>query len=684
MDRAHEQLEATGGGTDSHGIDLSLTWFDRETEDRSLPFFHDQAIINDMLRAAPLRENKTDIAAFFQAHEDEHERVLYVRSLFPAGITELTLEDGLRAGFEPYRNVLHLWTGTADERTAQSFYDWGVIAGHIASMMLLNEFDLSRKTEPSIQQQTLWMEQAEDEKASAFFMPQAVIDAVLQNGSGFENGKYRIALHFQQSLSAQENADFLKREYGIGGRLPALVGTDIHMNYDSKGITLTRGSIMNPDTQVVLPWLKVQKRIGELLAAGRYLNRQEAERLPAFAEEQEEKRRQQAAEMVRLDVPQLDASSSEGLPQSDAQAESERLPVNRERARYGYDVGSTVWIGADEYEIVQLAQRTVVLQDRQFPLFIKELSRHELERMLRENPLNDHLITGELEPGLTNEGWEPVAEEDVSSNGLNDEQEQQPQQANVPSPAPASDRPAAPAVNYRITDDELGHGGAKTKFKWNTEAIQLLYELEQEQRQATADEQAVLARYVGWGGIPQAFDEANTQWAAEYGELKNLLEPEEYASARASTLNAHYTSVTVIKAMYDCLESMGFRSGNILEPSCGIGHFFGLVPESFQGSRLFGVELDGITGRIAKQLYPQASIAVSGYEQTNLPDSFFDLAIGNVPFGGYGVADKRYDKHKFLIHDYFFAKTLDKVRPGGIIAFITSKGTMDKQNPAVR
>ena len=201
-----------------------------------------------MLRAAPLRESKLDIAAFFLAHEDERERMLYVRGLFPAGITELTLDEGVRAGFEPYRNVLHLWTGTADERTAQSFYDWGVIAGHIASMILLNEFDLTRKLEPSIEQQTLWMEQAEDAKASAFFMPQAVIDAILQNGSGFENGKFRIALHFQQSLSAQENADFLKREYGTGGRLPALIGTDIHMNYDSKGITLTRGSILNPDT----------------------------------------------------------------------------------------------------------------------------------------------------------------------------------------------------------------------------------------------------------------------------------------------------------------------------------------------------------------------------------------------------------------------------------------------------
>lgn len=688
LDGTHEQPEAAGGGTDSRGTDLSLKWYDRETEDRSLPFFHDHALINDMLRAAPLRESKSDIAAFFLAHEDERERMLYVRGLFPSGITELTLDEGVRAGFEPYRNVLHLWTGTAEERTAQSFYDWGVIAGHIASMILLNEFDLTRKLEPSIEQQTLWMEQAEDAKASAFFMPQAVIDAILQNGSGFENGKYRIALHFQQSLSAQENADFLKQEYGTGGRLPALIGTDIHMNYDSKGITLTRGSIMNPDTQVVLPWMNVQKRIGELLAAGRYLNRQEAERLPAFAEEQEEKRRQQAAEMARNDVPQSDASS--GLSPRDAQVEPEQTPVNRERARYGFDTGSMVWIGADEYEIVELAQRTVVLQDRQFPLFIKEVNRRDFERMLRENPLNDHLITGEQEPEWIGEtAWETAEDAVLPEEPVTEG----PETVSQPDTSLSSDgaagrtapaRPSVPAVNYRITDDELGHGGAKTKFKWNMEAIRLLNKLEQEQRQATAEEQAVLARYVGWGGIPQAFDEANTQWAAEYAELKNVLEPEEYASARASTLNAHYTSASVIKAMYDCLESMGFRSGNILEPSCGIGNFFGLVPESFQGSRLFGVELDSITGRIARQLYPQASIAVSGYEQTNLPDSFFDLAIGNVPFGGYGVADKRYDKHKFLIHDYFFAKTLDKVRPGGIIAFITSKGTMDKQNPAVR
>jgi N12 class adenine-specific DNA methylase/adenine-specific DNA methylase len=249
---------------------------------------------------------------------------------------------------------------------------------------------------------------------------------------------------------------------------------------------------------------------------------------------------------------------------------------------------------------------------------------------------------------------------------------------------PHPEIPQASRHNYRITDDNLGAGGQKTKFKNNIEAIRTLRSIEAENRFATPEEQEILAHYVGWGGLPQAFDPDHKQWMDEYAELKALLTPEEYASARASTLNAHYTSPTVIKAIYKAIENMGFKTGNVLEPSCGIGHFFGLLPESMSDSKLFGVELDGVTGRIAQQLYQKNSVAVQGYEATNLPDSFFDLAVGNVPFGEYHVQDKRYDKHKFLIHDYFFARTLDKVRPGGVIAFVTSKGTLDKANPAVR
>ena len=238
--------------------------------------------------------------------------------------------------------------------------------------------------------------------------------------------------------------------------------------------------------------------------------------------------------------------------------------------------------------------------------------------------------------------------------------------------------------NFRITDGHLGEGGAKTKFHNNVTAIQTLRKIESEGRLATPEEQEILSRYVGWGGLPQAFDENNPQWAEEFTQLQKLLSPEEYEAAKATTLNAHYTSPTVIQAIYQAVENMGFRTGNILEPSCGIGNFFGLVPESMKDSHLYGVELDPLTGRIAQQLYQQNSIAVQGFENTELPDSFFDLAIGNVPFGSYSLHDKRYDKHHFLIHDYFFAKTLDKVRPGGIVAFITSKGTLDKQNPSVR
>lgn len=244
--------------------------------------------------------------------------------------------------------------------------------------------------------------------------------------------------------------------------------------------------------------------------------------------------------------------------------------------------------------------------------------------------------------------------------------------------------PENTAQNFHITDPDLGAGGQKTKYQNNVAAIRLLKDLEAQGRSATPEEQEVLSRYVGWGGIPQAFDEANEKWASEYEELKTLLTPEEYASARGSTLNAHFTSPTVIEGMYQALERMGVHPDTILEPAMGVGNFFGLLPESMQNATLMGVELDSITGRLAKQLYPQANITVDGFERVNLPDNSIDLAVGNVPFGSYKLADPRYDKQNLLIHDYFFVKTLDKVRPGGIVAFITSKGTLDKQDSTVR
>ena len=238
--------------------------------------------------------------------------------------------------------------------------------------------------------------------------------------------------------------------------------------------------------------------------------------------------------------------------------------------------------------------------------------------------------------------------------------------------------------NFHITDDDLGAGGPKAKFKANMEAIRLLKELEQDQRLATPEEQEVLSRYVGWGGIPQAFEERNSAWAEEYTQLKGILTPEEYSAARASTLNAFYTSPTVVKAMYEALGNMGLKQGNILEPSCGVGNFMGLLPESMSAANMYGVELDPVSGQIAKQLYQKNRIAVQGFEETSYPDCFFDCVIGNVPFGAYQVSDRKYDRYHFMIHDYFIAKSLDMVRPSGVVAVVTSSGTMDKQNPEVR
>ncbi len=254
-----------------------------------------------------------------------------------------------------------------------------------------------------------------------------------------------------------------------------------------------------------------------------------------------------------------------------------------------------------------------------------------------------------------------------------------------PEPEPVIDKTGA--VNFRIEPGEetIGKGFApKEKFRQNVEAIRTLEKIESEHRIATPEEQQILAKYVGWGGLADAFDETKANWASEYQELKSLLSSEEYASARESTLNAHYTSPVIIKGIYDAIDKMGFSKGNILEPAMGTGNFFGMLPEKMQESRLYGVELDGITGRIARQLYPNADVKITGFEKTDYPNDFFDVAIGNVPFGQYKVPDRAYDKHNFLIHDYFFAKTLDKVRPGGVVAFVTSKGTMDKKSPEVR
>ena len=387
-------------------------------------------------------------------------------------------------------------------------------------------------------------------------------------------------------------------------------------------------------------------------------------------------------------------------------------PPPEPRKEYRYHLGDAVYIGTQEYELLSFDEKKVVLFDTQFPLFNKELTREEFDNRLKENPLNDRLLQAVEDPPVADntkenpdtQETEAIPDEELdalpistvkdgevvtysNAEALLDDQEE----ALAPPPQVTRASKVAPHVlhpeisteyrtNFQIESDDIGVGTPLERFYHNIRAIQLLNKLDAENRLATPTEQRVLADYMGWGGLSEFFKEDNPH----YAELKDVLSDEEYASARESTLTAFYTPPVVIKAVYSALENMRFQTGNVLEPSCGIGNFMGLVPESMNDAKFYGVELDSISGRIAQQLYQKNSIAVQGFESTNLPDSFFDAAIGNVPFGQFKVPDKRYDKHNFLIHDYFFARTLDKVRPGGVIAFITSKGTLDKENPNVR
>ena len=329
-------------------------------------------------------------------------------------------------------------------------------------------------------------------------------------------------------------------------------------------------------------------------------------------------------------------------------------------------------------------QRGEVEEDYLNEMAERDIDRHETEVFTQIEGSEDY-PEGVEEPPLTAEdvqnretsGQDVQKPEEVSDTPLELDIEVPVKQAE-----PQIDKTGA--VNFHITDDDLGIGTAKEKFRRNVEAIRTLEKIESENRIATPEEQEILSQYVGWGGLADAFDESKSAWANGYQELKGLLSEQEYTSARESTLNAHYTSPAIIRSIYEALDKMGFEKGNVLEPAMGIGNFFGMLPEKMQESRLYGVELDGITGRIAKQLYPNADIKITGFEKTDYPNDFFDVAIGNVPFGQYKVADKQYDKQNFLIHDYFFAKTLDKVRPGGVVALVTSKGTMDKKSPEVR
>ena len=1164
----NEQLEEQSTGDRESGSNLRLDYYDRRHEDTSLPFFSGDDIIREILGTTPhLKASKEEIRAFYESNPDNAARTEYIKGIFNNDYTELILSDGRRVGYKTYQNVLQLWEGNYADRIAQGFYDWGVIAQHFEAMRLLGELQDTRKPLPSMDGQLNFLDMQAEEKTSAFSFSQEIIDAVLTRGSGVSEGKFRIYEQFEKSLSAKENADFLKNEYGWGSAYPVIVGTGIDEQHDGTGMLISKG-IGNNKPHIRLTWIQVEKRIAELIRLDRYLNPKEKEIYPQWLEKQEERRAELAEEQRNREILSsapsenntavsksfeyngyhfeptgilsagrtlkeisnetisnntLGMSAYEGAthPYSYEEfynaansssadifkcVENGRLYIpgenelfeytgnfnpilsieqseTPENSAYAYHLGDTVYMGADEYEILSFNDERVVLHDVQFPLFQKEMDRAEFDRKVRENPMNDHLKVKELPSeektdespafdigmGYLGNGltvWNRAVEENgdyqtiahISSEGeiryyvdglpedvvarieqaaareqqkalfaasyqvgdrvyldgkpfeitrvddwnveLMDRSVQNPQprleqkdsfmrlvQRNerssftdayreyseikednpdslvlyqmgaffeaygedaqtvsealelnltsrsvggnqrtlmcgfpanrletyvnmlldrgfdvavcslengerstrnivstnkedpvqsqpvgridylhtdgtvresveytspyqfasdireetyygvpfkvvfykdkegntisrefaehldppqgieiIDSPYLANDRademlrqaeqiaaentlppderffvietddgyaiwddlteaiyiddegvseefksewqandyleqvkksvsekeaaewlyverakqntsaeqseqkeaePFTPAFSqpkrsrvqtfdlhpeiplserhtFDLASHEVPEAGKKERFRRNMAAINVLKECEFDNRFATPEEQEILSQYVGWGGIPEAFDENNSSWADEFIELYTALSPDEYESARASTLTAFYTPPAVISSIYKAMEQMGFREGNILEPSCGIGNFIGMLPQSMQDSKIYGVEIDKISAGIAQQLYQKTSIAAQPFEEANIPDSFFDAVIGNVPFGDIRVNDRRYNKHNFLIHDYFFAKSLDKLRPGGVMALITSKGTMDKENPAVR
>ena len=670
MGSSDELPSQFGTGNRESGSDIRLEYYDRTHEDKSLPFFGRDEVINEILRTTPhLSASLEEIKDYYERNPDNKDRTEYIKSIFNNDYTELTLEDGRTVGYKTFENVLHLWEGKYDSRTAQSFYDWAVIARHFEAMRLLGELSDSIKPLPSMDGQMTFIldGRAEEKKTSAFTFSQEIIDAILANGSGFSEGKMRIYEQFEKSLSAKENADFLKNEYGWGGSYPVIIGAGIDESHDGKGITITKG-IGKENPHITLSWSQVEKRIGELIRMDRYLNPKEKERYPQWLESQEEHR-------AKIEETKRNREILSNAPPEQEVEPTEKEPEEAEQlqdVQYEYHLGDKVYIGASEYEILSVDDERVMLYDYDMPLFNKEFSRTEFDRKVRENPMNEHLIVKE-EPAEERNEKEP---EPVVPAW---EQKKKVKGFDLHPDVPMADR-----HTFNLRENEVETVGKKERFRRNIMAIQLLKKCQEENRFATPEEQIVLSKYVGWGGLSEAFDENNSAWATEYLELSSVLTPEEYASARESTLTAFYTPPEVITAIYKAMEQMGFKEGNLLEPSCGIGNFIGMLPDTMQDSKIYGVELDTISAGIAQQLYQKTTIAAQGFEETNLPDSFFDGVVGNVPFGDFKVPDKRYDKHKFLVHDYFFAKSLDKLRPGGIMALVTSKGTMDKETIAVR
>ena len=577
---------------------------------------------------------------------------------------------------------------------------------------------------PTEAQQIEKIDQAESEKTpSAFVLSQAEIENELRrHGSGFAGGKQRIMALYQTQPDRKLRAKALAKEYGIGGHShDFLDGSRGFVNHDWKGLEFDH----YPDHQkITLKWAQVEKYIDLMIQSDRYLTDEEKEQRAT----RQEASNYNVGDEVVVDLPTRTIEGTIGyVGETDVRIDTsahgqswDNEVINKQQFEQGLRQSATA-----QRVDKMLAQAEAIAKESEVPEYERFSVRKVVDGKMPlfaiwDDLYDDYYETNHAVPQFSDEKQaesylenlkKEVADREAAewlkvehAKFLADKDEPEPSDEELDElpistvidgevqtfpDAAALDKAvnaepeSEPVGNFHITDEHLGEGGAKQKYARNIEAICTLFKLEQEHRGATAEEQQVLSQYVGWGGLSDAFDPGKDSWAKEYAELKGLLSEDEYAAARSSVLNAHYTSPTVIRGIYDAVERMGFRSGNILEPSMGVGNFFGMLPDTMADSRLYGVELDSITGRIAKMLYPQADITVAGFETTDRRD-FYDLAVDNVPFGQYKVNDKAYNKLGFSIHNYFFAKAIDQVRPGGVVAFVTSRYTMDSKDSTAR
>lgn len=679
MDRTGEQHSEERGRTDFSGTDLQLN------QETPVPI-PSQEILEEILITTPhLRDPKKTIQAVFEKQTEPERRARYLQRIFNKEVTKVTLKNGASVFYEATEDALCFWSGTSETRTAENRVSWQSMADSLDRMIRTNRFTDDYRPIPSaLEQQRLLDGKAEEKTPSAFLLAQ---EPELKAGDAITLGTtaYRILRMDDQQVELQNQAyplltetldreafDQSVKETSVHILQPAPVKQTPDKATEDTPAPKTAGETVESDTKeksLQSPLPEIPEDIpGYKLGYGLLGNgvtvwnslveeHGDYQTIAHISPEGE-------VTFYQDDLPDAVIQRIQNQAEREKQAYLERTKA--EKPAETITVGMKIAVEGREYRIFSIddERQEVSLKDitfdqsSGFPIF-----RHEpLSFVIR------YLDTQTAGPEA------PRAIESVKTR----------ESANALNRDGAIRTASLEQHQYRITEDTLGTGGPKEKFKANIAAIKTLKQCEAEGRLATPEEQSVLAGYVGWGGLPDAFDSAKDSWHMEYQQLKALLTEAEYKAARASTLTAFYTPPVVIKAMYQALERMGVRQGNLLDPACGTGHFFGLLPESMAGAQIYGVELDPLTTGIAKQLYPNSSIVNSGFEDFKPPDGFFDVAVGNVPYGQFKVNDAQYHRENFLIHDYFFAKALDTVRPGGIVAFITSKGTLDKQNSSVR